>query len=328
MVENFEAQRATPSVVAFSEENERLTGISASRNGVLDPENTVHYIKTLLGRKFSDMEVKKLRSKVKYKIVRADNGIDAHVELRGKKYSPSFLASLLIRYLRNSVEGFLERRVSRAVIAVPTYFDDQQRKAIIDAGKLAGLNVLRLINEPTAAALAYGLDRHHDGEIVAVFDFGAASFDVSIIEIQDGVFEVKATNGDPKLGGDMLTERLTHFLLEKFHQESGIDLSGEQFAVKRFYEAAEAAKVELDRCEESRVHMPFLTSTREAVPKHFEWIISRQFYEDMVQRHVDRVIAPCQVGAGATNGTKRCSIAYKSIFLGISFFSNLLTYFH
>jgi molecular chaperone DnaK len=321
VVENFEAQRATPSVISFSEEDERLTGVSAARNGTIDPENTVRYVKKLLGRKFSDLEVKKLRSKVKYKIVRADNGVDAHVELRGKKYSPSFLASLLIRYLRNSVEGFLERRVSRAVIAVPTYFDDQQRKAIIEAGKLAGLNVLRLINEPTAAALAYGLDRHHDGEIVAVFDFGATSFDVSIIEIQDGVFEVKATNGDPKLGGELLTEKLARFFLEKFQQESGIDLSEEQFAVQRFYEAANAAKIKLDRCEETQVNMPFLTQTPGAVPKHFEWVISRQFYEDLVQRVVDRVIAPCEVRAKARDRiTSAHLLTSHSFFLYFLFF--------
>jgi molecular chaperone DnaK len=293
VIENSEGARTTPSVVAFSDDGSRLVGMAAKRQAVTNPDNTLYAVKRLIGRKFGDKEVKNIQGLVPYNIVKSDNNDDAWVESRGTKYSPSQIGSMVLGKMKETAEGFLGRDVTKAVVTVPAYFNDSQRQATKDAGKIAGLDVLRIINEPTAAALAYGLDKA-DGKTIAVFDLGGGTFDVSILEISGGVFEVKATNGDTMLGGEDFDEELLEFLLGEFQKDSGISLKGDNLAMQRLREAAEKAKRELDGLAQTDVSLPFITADASG-PKHMNVKISRSQFENMVQKLVDRTIGPCKV---------------------------------
>lgn len=292
VIENSEGARTTPSVVAFTDGGERLVGQAARRQAVTNPANTLYAVKRLIGRSFDDKEVKTIQGLVPYKIVKSDHNNDAWVEARGTKYSPSQIGSMVLGKMKETAEGFLGRTVSKAVITVPAYFNDSQRQATKDAGKIAGLDVLRIINEPTAAALAYGMDKA-DGKTIAVFDLGGGTFDVSVLEIQGGVFEVKATNGDTMLGGEDFDEELLDHLLKEFKKESGIDLAGDNLAMQRLREAAEKAKRELDGLAQTDVSLPFITADATG-PKHMNTKISRAQFENLVQKLVDRTIDPCK----------------------------------
>lgn len=292
VIENSEGARTTPSVVAFTDDNTRLVGMAARRQAVTNPENTMYAVKRLIGRRFNDKEVKDIQGLVPYKIVKSPNNDDAWVEAQGTKYSPSQIGSMVLGKMKETAEGFLGRDVSKAVITVPAYFNDSQRQATKDAGKIAGLDVLRIINEPTAAALAYGMDKE-DGKTIVVFDLGGGTFDVSILEISGGVFEVKATNGDTMLGGEDFDEELLAHLLADFKRDSGIDLSGDNLAMQRLREAAEKAKRELDGLAQTDVSLPFITADASG-PKHMNSKVSRAQFEAMVQELVDRTIDPCK----------------------------------
>ena len=294
MIENSEGARTTPSVVAFTGEGERLVGMAAKRQAVTNPENTLYAVKRLIGRRFQDQEVKNIQGLVPYTIVKSPNSDDAWVEAQGEKYSPSQIGSMVLGKMKETAEGFLGREVSKAVVTVPAYFNDSQRQATKDAGKIAGLDVLRIINEPTAASLAYGMDKA-DGKTIVVFDLGGGTFDVSVLEIQGGVFEVKATNGDTMLGGEDFDEELLEFLLNEFKKDSGgIDLGGDNLAMQRLREAAEKAKRELDGLAQTDVSLPFITADATG-PKHLNVKITRSQFENMVQKLVDRTIDPCKV---------------------------------
>jgi molecular chaperone DnaK len=293
VIENSEGSRTTPSVVAFTADGDRLVGMAAKRQAVTNPENTLYAIKRLIGRRFGDKEVKSIAGLVPYKILKSDNNDDAWVEAQGTKYSPSQIGSMVLGKMKETAEGFLGREVTKAVVTVPAYFNDSQRQATKDAGKIAGLDVLRIINEPTAAALAYGMDKA-DGKTIAVFDLGGGTFDVSILEIQGGVFEVKATNGDTMLGGEDFDEELLEFLLGTFKKESGIDLGKDKLAMQRLRESAEKAKRELDGLAQTDVSLPFITADASG-PKHLNIKVSRAQFENMVQKLVDRTIDPCKV---------------------------------
>lgn len=293
MIENSEGQRTTPSVVAFTDKGERLTGVAAKRQAVTNPENTLYAIKRLIGRRFQDKEVKSISNLVPYKIVKSDNNDDAWVEAQGKKYSPSQIGSMVLTKMKETAEGFLGSKVTSAVVTVPAYFNDSQRQATKDAGKIAGLDVKRIINEPTAASLAYGLDKA-DGKTIVVFDLGGGTFDVSVLEIQGGVFEVKSTNGDTMLGGEDFDEELLEFLLSEFKKESGLDLSSDKLAMQRLREAAEKAKRELDGLAQTEVSLPFITADASG-PKHLNIKVSQAQFENMVQKLIDRSIVPCKV---------------------------------
>ncbi|KAG7363744.1 molecular chaperone DnaK [Nitzschia inconspicua] len=292
VIENSEGARTTPSVVAFTDSNERLVGMSAKRQAVTNPENTLYAVKRLIGRRYNDKEVKTIQGLVPYKIVKSDHNDDAWVEARGTKYSPSQIGSMVLGKMKETAEGFLGRDVTKAVVTVPAYFNDSQRQATKDAGKIAGLDVLRIINEPTAASLAYGMDKA-DGKTIVVFDLGGGTFDVSVLEIQGGVFEVKATNGDTMLGGEDFDELLLEYLLKEFKKESGIDLAGDNLAMQRLREAAEKAKRELDGLAQTDVSLPFITADATG-PKHLNMKVSRAQFENMVQPLVDRTIDPCK----------------------------------
>ena len=294
VIENSEGARTTPSVVAFTNNNnERLVGMAARRQAVTNPENTLYAVKRLIGRRYQDKEVQNIAKLVPYKIVKSDNNDDAWVEAQGKKYSPSQIGSMVLTKMKETAEGFLGRTVTKAVVTVPAYFNDSQRQATKDAGKIAGLDVLRIINEPTAASLAYGLDKE-DGKTIVVFDLGGGTFDVSVLEIQGGVFEVKATNGDTMLGGEDFDEELLEHLLREFKKDSGIDLSKDKLAMQRLREAAEKAKRELDGLAQTDISLPFITADASG-PKHLNIKLSRSQFEQMVQKLVDRVIDPCKV---------------------------------
>lgn len=293
VIENSEGARTTPSVVAFSDNGERLVGMAARRQAVTNPENTFYAIKRLIGRRFNDKEVKDIQGLVPYKIVKSDNNDDAWVEARGTKYSPSQIGSMVLGKMKDTAEGFLGRTVTKAVVTVPAYFNDAQRQATKDAGKIAGLDVLRIINEPTAASLAYGMDKA-DGKTIVVFDLGGGTFDVSVLEIQGGVFEVKATNGDTMLGGEDFDEELLEHLLREFKKDTGIDLSGDKLAMQRLREAAEKAKRELDGLAQTEVNLPFITADASG-PKHLSTKVTRAQFENMVQKLVDRTVEPCKV---------------------------------
>lgn len=293
MIENSEGARTTPSVVAFTDDGTRLVGMAARRQAVTNPENTLYAIKRLIGRSYNDDEVKTISKLVPYKIVKSSSNDDAWVEVRGTKYSPSQIGSMVLGKMKETAEGFLGRDVTKAVITVPAYFNDSQRQATKDAGKIAGLDVLRIINEPTAAALAYGMDKA-DGKTIAVFDLGGGTFDISILEISGGVFEVKATNGDTMLGGEDFDEELLEYLVKTFKQETSIDLAGDKLAMQRLREAAEKAKRELDGLAQTDVSLPFITADASG-PKHMNIKISRAQFESMVQPLVDRAIDPCKV---------------------------------
>jgi molecular chaperone DnaK len=270
-----------------------LVGHAAKRQAITNPENTFYAVKRLIGRRFHDKEVKDIAKLVPYKIVKSDTNDDAWVESFGVKYSPSQIGSMVLGKMKDTAEGFLSRKVSKAVITVPAYFNDSQRQATKDAGKIAGLDVLRIINEPTAAALAYGMDKE-DGKTIVVFDLGGGTFDVSVLEIQGGVFEVKATNGDTMLGGEDFDEVLLEYLLKDFKRDSGIDLSNDKLAMQRLRENAERAKRELDGLAQTEVSLPFITADASG-PKHMNSKISRAQFEEMVGKLIERTIGPCKV---------------------------------
>lgn len=292
VIENSEGARTTPSVVAFTSNGERLVGMAARRQAVTNPDNTLYAIKRLIGRKYNDKEVQNIQNHVPYQIVKSDNNEDAWVKAQGTKYSPSQIGSMVLGKMKETAEGFLGRTVTKAVVTVPAYFNDSQRQATKDAGKIAGLDVLRIINEPTAAALAYGMDKA-DGKTIVVFDLGGGTFDVSILEVQSGVFEVKATNGDTMLGGEDFDEELLAHLLKDFKKESGLDLSGDNLAMQRLREAAEKAKRELDGLAQTDISLPFITADASG-PKHMNSKVSRAQFENMVQKLIDRTIDPCK----------------------------------
>ncbi|GFH59123.1 chaperone, heat shock protein 70 [Chaetoceros tenuissimus] len=292
VIENSEGARTTPSVVAFTEDNNRLVGMAARRQAVTNPDHTLYAVKRLIGRNYNDKEVNAISKLVPYKIVKSPNNDDAWVEARGEKYSPSQIGSMVLGKMKETAEGFLGREVTKAVVTVPAYFNDSQRQATKDAGKIAGLDVLRIINEPTAAALAYGMDKA-DGKTIVVFDLGGGTFDVSILEISGGVFEVKATNGDTMLGGEDFDEELLAHLLGDFKKDSGIDLSGDNLAMQRLREAAEKAKRELDGLAQTDVSLPFITADATG-PKHMNAKITRAQFEGLVQPLVDRTLGPCE----------------------------------
>lgn len=291
VIENVEGTRTTPSMVAFTETGERLVGQAAKRQAVTNPENTLFAIKRLVGRRFDDPITQKDKALVSYKIVGGPNG-DAWVDVRGTKYSPSQISGFILQKMKETAEKYLGEPVTKAVITVPAYFNDAQRQATKDAGKIAGLEVLRIINEPTAAALAYGLDKKQSG-IIAVYDLGGGTFDVSILEIGDGVFEVKSTNGDTFLGGEDFDARIIEHLAASFQQERGIDLRQDRMALQRLKEAAEKAKIELSTATETTVNLPFITADASG-PKHLDVKLTRAKLESLVADLVDRTIEPCR----------------------------------
>src|SRR5262245_2116435 len=287
VIPNSEGSRITPSVVAFTKEGERLVGQVAKRQAVTNPENTVFSIKRFMGRKFS--EVSGEQQRVPYRIVASDNG-DVWVETRGKKYSPPEVSAMVLPKLKQAAEDYLGESVTDAVVTVPAYFNDAQRQATKDAGKIAGLNVLRIINEPTAAALAYGLDKKKD-ETIAVYDFGGGTFDISVLEVGEGVVEVKATNGDTHLGGDDLDDRVIEWLVSEFKKTEGIDLSKDRMALQRLKEGAEKAKIELSTTMETDINLPFITANQTG-PKHLQIKLSRAKLEQLVDDLLQRTMAP------------------------------------
>jgi molecular chaperone DnaK len=291
VIENAEGARTTPSIVAFTDSDERLIGQPAKRQAVTNPEGTIFAVKRLIGRRFDDPMVAKDKDLVPYQIVKGDNG-DAWVEVHGKKYSPSQVSAMILQKMKETAESYLGETVTQAVITVPAYFNDAQRQATKDAGKIAGLEVLRIINEPTAAALAYGLDKN-DGKTIAVYDLGGGTFDVSVLEIGDGVFEVKSTNGDTFLGGEDFDMRLVEYLVSEFKKESGIDLKNDKLALQRLKEAAEKAKIELSSSQQTEVNLPFITADATG-PKHLAIKLSRAKFESLVDDLVQRTIEPCK----------------------------------
>ena len=292
VLENAEGARTTPSVVAFGENNEKLVGQSAKRQAVTNPENTLFAVKRLIGRNFDDESVKKDVSKAPYKIIKADNN-DAWLEARSKKYSPSQISAFILQKMKETAEKYLGQEVKQAVITVPAYFNDSQRQATKDAGKIAGLEVLRIINEPTAASLAYGLDKK-GGKKIAVYDLGGGTFDVSILEIGDGVFEVKSTNGDTFLGGEDFDDQIVNYLANEFKKDNGIDLKNDKLALQRLKEAAEKAKIELSSAVQTEINLPFITADKTG-PKHINIKLTRAKLEALVEDLVKRTIKPCEV---------------------------------
>ncbi|WP_019219195.1 molecular chaperone DnaK [Bartonella florencae] len=291
VIENSEGARTTPSVVAFTDGGERLIGQPAKRQAVTNPEGTVFAVKRLIGRRFDDPMVEKDKALVPYKIVKGDNG-DAWVEEAGKKYSPSQISAMILQKMKETAESYLGEKVEQAVITVPAYFNDAQRQATKDAGKIAGLEVLRIINEPTAAALAYGLDKK-DGKTIAVYDLGGGTFDISVLEIGDGVFEVKSTNGDTFLGGEDFDMRLVGYFADEFKKEQGIDLKNDKLALQRLKEAAEKAKIELSSSQQTEINLPFITADQSG-PKHLTMKLTRAKFESLVDDLVQRTIEPCK----------------------------------
>jgi molecular chaperone DnaK len=292
VITNTEGGRTTPSIVSVSDKNERLVGQIAKRQAITNPENTVFGVKRLVGRKYDSTEVQKDIKILPYKIEKAKNG-DIRIKLQGKRYSSQEISSFILANIKKSAEEYLGEKVTDAVITVPAYFSDSQRQATKDAGKIAGLNVLRIINEPTAASLAYGLDKRAE-EIIAVFDLGGGTFDVSILEIGDGVFEVKATNGDTHLGGEDFDLRLIDYLADEFRKDQGIDLRGDKMALQRLKEAAEKAKMELSASMETDVNLPFITADASG-PKHLNIKITRAKFEALVSDLLDKLEKPCKV---------------------------------
>ncbi len=291
VIENSEGARTTPSQVAFTESGERLVGQSAKRQAVTNPENTFYGIKRLIGRRMTDPMVKKETDLVPFKIVPGDNG-DAWVESRGKKYAPSQISAFVLQKMKETAEAYLGEKVTEAVITVPAYFNDSQRQATKDAGKIAGLEVLRIINEPTAAALAYGLEQRKSGTI-AVYDLGGGTFDISVLEIGDGVFEVKSTNGDTFLGGEDFDKRVIDYLADEFKKEQGIDLRNDRLALQRLKEAAEKAKIELSSSMQTEVNLPFITADQTG-PKHLNIKVTRAKLEALVDDLIQKTIEPCR----------------------------------
>ena len=290
VIANSEGSRTTPSVVAFTDSGERLVGQIARRQAITNPENTIFAVKRLIGRRYDDPEVQKAMKVLPYKILKADNG-DAWVEIRGKGYSPAEVSAFILQKMKQTAEDYLGEKVTEAVITTPAYFNDSQRQATKDAGRIAGLNVLRIINEPTAASLAYGLDKKKD-EKIAVFDLGGGTFDISILELGDGVFEVKATNGDTFLGGEDFDQRLIDYLADEFKKDQGIDLRKDRMALQRLKEAAEKAKCELSTAMETDINLPFVTADQSG-PKHLNMKLTRAKLEALCQDLLDRLERPC-----------------------------------
>jgi len=291
VIENSEGARTTPSMVAFTDSGERLVGQASKRQAVTNPENTLFAIKRLIGRRIDDPMTKKDKDLVPYKIVNGDNG-DAWVESHGKKYSPSQISAFILQKMKETAENYLGEKVTQAVITVPAYFNDSQRQATKDAGKIAGLEVLRIINEPTAAALAYGMDKKGSGTI-AVYDLGGGTFDVSVLEIGDGVFEVKSTNGDTFLGGEDFDARIIDYLADEFKKDQGIDLRKDKLALQRLKEAAEKAKIELSSAMQTEVNLPFITADQTG-PKHLNVKLTRAKLEALVDDLIERTMEPCK----------------------------------
>jgi len=291
VIENSEGGRTTPSIVAFSSDGERLVGQPAKRQAVTNPERTVFAVKRLIGRRYNDPMVEKDKDLVPYEIVKAENG-DAWVKVDDEKHSPSQISAFILQKMKETAESFLGHSVEQAVITVPAYFNDAQRQATKDAGKIAGLEVLRIINEPTAAALAYGLDKK-DGKTIAVYDLGGGTFDISILEIGDGVFEVKSTNGDTFLGGEDFDMRLVNYLADEFKKEQGIDLRSDKLALQRLKEGAEKAKIELSSATQTEINLPFITADKSG-PKHLTMKLTRAKFEALVDDLVQKTVGPCK----------------------------------
>ena len=298
VIANVEGNRTTPSIVAFTDSGERLVGMVAKRQAITNPDNTVFAVKRLIGRKFEDPEVQRDIKNLPYKIVKAPNG-DAHIEIRGKSYSPAEISAMILTKMKQTAESYLGETITEAVITVPAYFNDSQRQATKDAGRIAGLEVKRIINEPTAASLAYGLDKKKD-EVIAVFDLGGGTFDVSILEIGDGVFEVKSTNGDTHLGGEDFDLRLIEYLAQEFLKDQGIDLRADKMALQRLKEAAEKAKMELSTSMETDINLPFITADASG-PKHMNIKLSRAKLQMLVEELVERVVGPVQMALKDAN---------------------------
>src|ERR1044072_4705049 len=289
VIANAEGARTTPSVVAITDKGERLVGQIAKRQAITNPENTIFSVKRLMGRKFKSREVQEAMKRLPYKVVEADNG-DAHVELRGKRYSPPEISAMILQKMRQTAEDYLGEKVTEAVVTVPAYFDDSQRQATKDAGQIAGLNVLRIINEPTAASLAYGLDKKKN-ERILVFDLAGGTFDVSILEVGDGVFEVKSTAGDTHLGGDDFDKRIVDWMVEEFRRDQGIDVSGDRQAFQRLTEAEEKAKIELSSAMETEINLPFITADASG-PKHLLLKLTRAKFDQLTNDLVERTMGP------------------------------------
>ncbi|MGD0884872.1 MAG: molecular chaperone DnaK, partial [Thermodesulfovibrionales bacterium] len=300
VIPNQEGTRTTPSVVAFTEKGERLVGQIAKRQSITNPENTIFSIKRLMGRKFNTPQVDHAKKRLPYKIIEAPNG-DAHVEARGKRYSPPEISAMILQKLKQAAEDYLGEPVAEAVITVPAYFDDSQRQATKDAGKIAGLNVLRIINEPTAASLAYGMDKKKE-EKISVYDLGGGTFDISVLEIGEGVIEVKSTNGDTYLGGDDFDLRIIDWMVEEFKKDQGIDLKQDKMALQRLKEAAERAKIELSTAAETEINLPFVTADATG-PKHLLMKLSRSKLEQLTGDLIDKTIEPCKLALSDANLT-------------------------
>src|SRR5512145_1957038 len=292
VIENAEGMRTTPSIVAFTDDGERLVGQPAKRQAVTNPEKTIFAVKRLIGRRYDDPMVEKDKKLVPYKISKASNG-DAWVEADGKSFSPSQISAFILQKMKETAEAHLGTKVEQAVITVPAYFNDAQRQATKDAGKIAGLEVLRIIDEPTAAALAYGLEKN-EGKTIAVYDLGGGTFDISILEIGDGVFEVKSTNGDTFLGGEDFDMRLVDYLADEFKKDQGIDLRKDALALQRLKEAAEKAKIELSSSQQTEINLPYITADASG-PKHLTMKITRAKFESLVDELVERTIRPCEI---------------------------------
>ena len=298
VIPNQEGSRTTPSVVAFVDKGERLTGQIAKRQAITNPENTVFSIKRLMGRKYASKEVQDAVKKLPYKIVEAPNG-DAHVEIQGKRYSPPEISAMILQKLKQAAEDHLGEPVTDAVITVPAYFDDSQRQATKDAGKIAGLNVLRIINEPTAASLAYGVDKKKD-EKIAVYDLGGGTFDISILEIGEGITEVKSTNGDTYLGGDDFDLKIMDWMTDEFKKENGVDLKKDRMAIQRLKEAAEKAKIELSTAMKTEINLPFITADASG-PKHLFLKLSRSKFEQLTDNLIEQSLKPCKLALKDAN---------------------------
>ena len=293
VVENAEGGRLTPSVVAVNpRSDERYIGQVAKRQSVTNPENTIFSVKRLMGRKYSDNEVQSALGKLPYKVVQAGNG-DAHVEMAGESYAPPQISSFVLQKIRQDAEAKLGEKISQAVITVPAYFNDAQRQATKDAGTIAGLDVLRIINEPTASSLAYGLDKTHEDATIAVFDLGGGTFDITILQMGEGVFEVKSTNGDTYLGGDDFDQQILEWLIQEFRQETGIDLASDRMALQRLRDAAERAKIELSSTLETEINLPFITADASG-PQHLVKPLSRARLEQLVSALIDKTGGPCR----------------------------------
>ncbi|MEW5803616.1 MAG: molecular chaperone DnaK [bacterium] len=293
VIENAEGSRTTPSIVAFTDQGERLVGQIAKRQAITNPHNTIFSVKRLIGRKFTAPEVERVTGTSPYKIVETSNG-DCAVEAHGKTYTPQEISAIVLQKMKQTAESYLGEKVTEAVITVPAYFNDSQRQATKDAGRIAGLDVLRIINEPTAASLAYGLDKKKKDEKIAVYDLGGGTFDISILEIGDGVFEVKSTNGDTFLGGDDFDEKIINYLAETFKKEQGIDLKNDKMALQRLKEAAEKAKCELSSSVQTTINLPFITADATG-PRHLNITMTRSQLEQLVSDLVERTIRPCQI---------------------------------